>query len=83
MTPLVALDDVQWLDEASAAALAFAARRLAGDRVQFLLARRPGNDPLEQALEPRGTQRLELGGLSLGGTRRLLLERLGLSLSRR
>ena len=28
---LVALDDVQWLDEASAAALAFAARRLAGD----------------------------------------------------
>ena len=38
--------------------------------------------PLEQALEPRGTQRLELGGLSLGGTRRLLLERLGLSLSR-
>jgi DNA-binding CsgD family transcriptional regulator len=80
---LVALDDVQWLDEASASALAFAARRLDGDRVRFLLARRPGNaTPLEQALEPRGIRRLELGGLSLGGTRRLLLERLGLSLSR-
>ncbi|HET9242987.1 MAG TPA: AAA family ATPase [Gaiella sp.] len=80
---LVALDDVQWLDAASASALAFAARRLDGDRVQFLLARRPGRATgLEQALEPNGTVRLELGGLSLGGTRRLLLDRLGLSLSR-
>jgi DNA-binding NarL/FixJ family response regulator len=80
---LVALDDIQWLDEASASALAFAARRLEGDRVRFLLARRPGRaTALEQALEPRGIERLELGGLSLGGTRRLLLERLGLSLSR-
>ena len=80
---LVALDDIQWLDAASASALAFAARRLEGDRVRFLLARRPAAaSALEQALEPRGTVRLELGGLSLGGTRRLLLERLGLSLSR-
>ncbi len=38
---LVALDDIQWLDAASASALAFAARRLEGDRVRFLLARRP------------------------------------------
>jgi len=52
---LVALDDIQWLDEASASALAFAARRLEGDRVRFLLARRPGRaTALEQALEPRG-----------------------------
>ncbi len=80
---LVAVDDVQWLDAASASALAFAARRLEGDRVRFLLARRPGNaTALEQALEPRGTERVELGGLSLGGTRRLLLQRLDLSLSR-
>ena len=80
---LVALDDIQWLDAASASALAFAARRLEGDRVRFLLARRPGTaSALEQALEPSGNLRLELGGLSLGGMRRLLLERLGLSLSR-
>ena len=80
---LVALDDIQWLDAASASALAFAARRLEGDRVRFLLARRPATaSALEQALEPRGTVHLELGGLSLGGMRRLLLERLGLSLSR-
>lgn len=80
---LVAVDDVQWLDPASATALAFAARRLEPDRVRFLLARRPGQiTALEQALEPQGVERIELEGLSLGGTRRLLLERLGLSLSR-
>ena len=80
---VVALDDVQWLDAASASALAFAARRLEGDRVRFLLARRPGKaTALEQALEPRGIQHVELEGLSLGGTRRLLLERLDLILSR-
>ena len=80
---LVAIDDVQWLDPASATALAFAARRLEADRVAFLLARRPGQvTALEQALEPRRVERIELEGLSLGGTRRLLLERLGLSLSR-
>ena len=80
---LVAIDDVQWLDPASTTALAFAARRLDPDRVAFLLARRPGPvTALEQALEPQGVDRIELDGLSLGGTRRLLLERLGLSLSR-
>ena len=80
---LVAIDDVQWLDPASATALAFAARRLEADRVAFLLARRPGQvTALEQALEPRRVERIELEGLSLGGTRRLLLERLGLSLTR-
>jgi DNA-binding CsgD family transcriptional regulator/tetratricopeptide (TPR) repeat protein len=80
---LVALDDVQWLDAASASALAFAARRLGGDRVRFLLARRPGRvTVVEQALEHGGIEYLELTGLSLGGARRLLLERRGLSLSR-
>src|SRR5207237_5631882 len=33
---LVALDDVQWLDEASAEAIAFAARRLAAEGVAVL-----------------------------------------------
>jgi DNA-binding CsgD family transcriptional regulator len=80
---LVAIDDVQWLDPASATALAFAARRLGADHASFLLARRPGPvTALEQALEPQGVERIELDGLSLGGLRRLLVERLGLSLSR-
>jgi DNA-binding CsgD family transcriptional regulator len=44
---LVAVDDVQWLDAASSAALAYAARRLRTERVGVLLARRA---PLESAL---------------------------------
>jgi DNA-binding CsgD family transcriptional regulator len=80
---LIAVDDIQWLDGSSAAALVFAARRLEGDRVGFLLARRPGKaTPLEQVLEPGGLERLEIGPLSLGATRRLLHVRLGLTLSR-
>jgi DNA-binding CsgD family transcriptional regulator len=39
---LVAVDDVQWLDAASAAALAYAARRLRAEHVGLLLARRRG-----------------------------------------
>jgi hypothetical protein len=51
---MVAIDDVQWLDSPSADALAFAARRLAGESVRFLLARRSGRlSVLERALEVR------------------------------
>ena len=39
---LVAIDDVQWLDAATAAALAYAARRLRAEHVGLLLARRAG-----------------------------------------
>lgn len=39
---LVVLDDLPWLDRASAAVLGFAARRLAGSRVGLLAAARPG-----------------------------------------
>jgi DNA-binding NarL/FixJ family response regulator len=80
---LVAIDDVQWLDRPSADALTFAARRLGGDGVRFLLTRRSGSrSPLERALEASELDRLELGPLSLGATRRILHERLGLSLPR-
>jgi DNA-binding NarL/FixJ family response regulator len=80
---LVAIDDVQWLDRPSAEVLAFVARRLEGERVRFLLAQRPGRrSELERALERAGVRRLQVGGLSLGATRQLLSDRLGLSLSR-
>ena len=80
---LVAIDDVQWLDRSSAEVVGFVARRLEGERVSFLLARRPGPPPeLERALERFGLSRVDVGGLSVGATRRLLSERLGLSLSR-
>ena len=68
---------------ASAEALSFAARRLDGEAVSFLLARRPG-DPsgLEQALERRGPERLHVGPLGLAATGRLLVEQLGLNVRR-
>lgn len=39
---LLVIDDLQWVDRASAAALAFVARRLTGSRVGLLAASRPG-----------------------------------------
>jgi DNA-binding CsgD family transcriptional regulator len=81
---LIAIDDVQWLDTASADALEFAARRLREEAVGFLLAKRSDSvSTLERVLEPRAPRRLEVGPLSLGATRRLLSERLELILPRR
>jgi DNA-binding CsgD family transcriptional regulator len=81
---LVAVDDVPWLDRASAEALTFAARRLAGNKVRFLLARRPGAaTSLEAAFTPPGAESLNLGPLSLGAVRTLLSQRLDLTLPRR
>ena len=80
---LIAVDDVQWIDAPSADALAFAARRLEGTPVAFLLARRPGaSSVIEQSLEPRGLDRVEVGSLSFSASRQLLSDRLGLVLSR-
>ena len=80
---LIAIDDVQWLDGASAAALVFAARRIDSGDVRILLARRPGPaSSLEEALAPKGLERVDVAPLSLGATRRLLHARLGLSLPR-
>ena len=41
---LLVVDDLQWVDHASAAALAFIARRLTGSRMGFLAATRPGTE---------------------------------------
>lgn len=80
---LVAVDDVQWLDAASEDALAFAVQRLEGREIRFLLAKRVvGLSALERSFEP-GLQRVEVTPLSLGATRLLLSERLGLTLPRR
>ena len=78
---LVAVDEIPWLDRPSAEALGYAARRLDGHAVRFLLARRTGEPTdLEHALDPAGIERLEVGPVSLGAARRILFERLGLSL---
>jgi len=79
---LIALDDLPSLDSPSEEVLAFAARRLEGVDVRFLLARRPGRaGGLERELAV-GLQRLTVGPLSLGAVRQLLFDRLGLSVTR-
>jgi DNA-binding CsgD family transcriptional regulator len=81
---LVAVDDVPWLDRASADALTFAARRLVGSDVRFLLARRPSAaTALEAAFDPPGVESIEVGPLSLGAVRTLLTQRVGITLPRR
>ena len=82
---VLALDDVQWLDPSSTSALVFALRRLEGDRVRLLLARRlvEGAQPseLERALEER-LRRLPLGPLSVGALHGFLRDRLERSFPR-
>jgi DNA-binding CsgD family transcriptional regulator len=84
---VVAVDDVQWLDRPTASALEFAARRLEGHRVGFLLsARTQGRSAvplaLEQALTDDRLRRLRLGPLGLGSLHRLIHSRLGRALPR-
>ena len=77
---LVAVDDVQWLDRSSQAALAYAARRLP-DRVTVLLTRRPGpRSTVETAFGDERVDRLVVRATTLGGTRQILATRLGLRL---
>jgi AAA ATPase domain len=67
--PLVlAIDDVQWVDPASAAALEFALRRLEAEPASLLGARRAGVDG---GLEFADAASVEVGPLSLGATHQL------------
>jgi DNA-binding CsgD family transcriptional regulator len=80
---VIAVDDIQWLDTPSAEVLSFAVRRLGPEPIRFLLAERSGSSsPLTPMLERANVERVEVGPLSFGALRRLLSERLGLSLSR-
>lgn len=80
---LIAIDDVQWLDAPSIEVLTFLARRLTDEPVAFLLTRRAdGPTGLERVLQRSDLQCLEVGPLRFGAIRRLLIERLGLSVSR-
>ena len=77
----VLIDDVQWLDASSTAALQFAARRLGTDPVAFVLAGRAG-DSDEVVPAPARAERLAVGGLSPGALHRIVHERLDLLLPR-
>lgn len=72
---LLAVDDVQWLDAASHAALSFALRRLEAP-VALLVARRTGLDTqsaqLEAAVDAANVVRIDVGPLTLGALSRLL-----------
>ena len=74
---LIAVDDVQWLDPASARILSFAARRLGDLPVGILVTQRgDGPDPIDlgNALGER-YEELRLGPLSLGATAHLVRSR--------
>jgi DNA-binding NarL/FixJ family response regulator len=77
---LVAVDDVQWLDPASAATLAFAARRLSNEQVAFLLAARSPFD--DGSFAAVATDRLRLEPLTPAALRELLSRRVGCELAR-
>ena len=79
---VVAIDDVQWLDAASALVLRYAVRRLDHGPVALLVAWRtaPGAPvPLELDRAPAAErlERLPLAPLSLGAVQRLLQDHLG------
>jgi DNA-binding CsgD family transcriptional regulator len=79
---LVAVDDLQWLDPSSAAALAFAVRRLAGP-VGVLAACHAASEAVTLHLS-HGAEapRLTVGPLAPGTVHRLVRDRLGRSLPR-
>ncbi len=78
---VVAIDDVQWLDAASRAAIEFALRRLTGEPALVLLAQR-GTGELQLRLGGLPLRRLEPAPLGRGALHRLLLARLGVSFPR-
>jgi DNA-binding CsgD family transcriptional regulator len=84
---LVALDDVQWLDPASAGVLQIAFRRLNDEPIGLLATLRKAPElaepfELERAFPDGRLERISLGPLSLAALHRLLEERLGLDLTR-
>jgi DNA-binding CsgD family transcriptional regulator len=66
---LVVVDDAHWLDDGSAAALRFAARRLFADRVAVLFAVRETD---ARTFEPDGFDELGVAGLHADDAHRLL-----------
>ena len=79
---IVAVDDVQWLDAATARALAFAVRRLDGHRIGLVVTMRAPSaapDPLglERALGAERVRHVRVGPLDLEPLRVLIESRLG------
>ena len=79
----VAVDDVQWLDGASLAALRFALSRLDEEPIAALIAVR-GSEPewLRRAVPEQRRRTIEVGGLSVGAIHELLRVRLDATFAR-
>ena len=73
---LCVVDDAHWLDEASANALVFVARRLEAERVALLFAARDGDI---RRFNASGLPELAIGGLDRAAVGDLLAERAGVT----
>ena len=85
--PVLAIDDVQWLDRPSWRVLAYAARRLSRTGTTLVLTRRTGADAdgsfdIDGALHDLQLTRIDAGPLSLGAIHAILLEQLGVPFPR-
>jgi DNA-binding CsgD family transcriptional regulator/tetratricopeptide (TPR) repeat protein len=82
---VVAVDDVQWLDQSTARVLEFAIRRLQRDRVGLVVTYRSPSramDPFERAMGVDRIQRLTVGPMPMGALYQLIHARLGIALAR-
>ena len=81
---VIALDDLQWLDRPSASTLEFAARRLRGEPIGFVLSRRGAKADaplaLDQTLPPEAVRRLLIGPLDGDSLGRLIRSRFDIHL---
>ena len=81
---LIAVDDAQWVDDASAIALAYVARRLTDTRTLIIVSKRSDVPvAIERDVKDAELSRLTVGPLSFGATSRMLSDRLGPVLPRR
>lgn len=84
---LLAIDDLQWLDESSAAILAFAVRRVKTHPIGVLLSVRgalpaTGHLDFEREVPPERFEVLPIGPMALAGLHRMFIARLGRSFPR-
>ena len=82
---LLVLDDLHWLDDASAAVIGYVLRRLTVERVAVVASRRlpePARLDLTAVLRAGRSSRLQLTSLSLGAVRTLLAERIATPVTR-
>jgi DNA-binding CsgD family transcriptional regulator len=81
---VIALDDLQWLDRPSASTLEFAARRLRGEPIGFVLSRRGAEADvplaLDQTFPPDAVRRLLIGPLDGDSLGRLIRSRFDIHL---